>query len=51
MFVYPLEMTIELPAELNWIDAGLTLNKASAKESVQSTGLPVTEIESFVKTS
>ena len=51
MSVYPLDMVTTLPPKLNRTGAGMTLNEASAKESVQTTGLPVTEMESFVKTS
>ena len=47
MSIYAFEMTTVLPAELYGIGAGL--NEAlSDNESVQSTGLPVTEMESFV---
>ena len=48
MSVYPFEIANKLPAELYGIVAGLTLNEASAKESVQSSGKPTTMIESFV---
>ena len=51
MSVYPFEIVTVVPAELYGIGAGLVLNRASVKESVQSTGSPVTEMESFVKTS
>ena len=51
MSVYPLEIVTVLPAELYGIVDGLTTNEASVKESEQSTGLPVTVIESFVKAS
>ena len=47
--VYPFEIVTVLPAELYGIDAGLTLNEASVKESEQSNGLPVIVMESFVK--